>query len=178
MFLLLHGSCQTKKQVLWPLDNVYLPILWGDSSYYGHFYTTSLSIVFHVLWVYFTWFLASFFVIINMLEFLINIFYFQFCNELTVIGISILILYAFSQVGMLSLFFPLWVLQLINWFFFVFLLTKIFVSRVRFHYGHPDIFDRLFHLTRGGVSKASKIINLSEDIFAGMPLFPLPPIIV
>uniref|UniRef100_A0A0E0K7D1 1,3-beta-glucan synthase n=1 Tax=Oryza punctata TaxID=4537 RepID=A0A0E0K7D1_ORYPU len=39
--------------------------------------------------------------------------------------------------------------------------------RVRFHYGHPDIFDRLFHLTRGGVSKASRIINLSEDIFAG-----------
>ncbi|XP_042378472.1 callose synthase 3-like [Zingiber officinale] len=39
--------------------------------------------------------------------------------------------------------------------------------RVRFHYGHPDVFDRLFHLTRGGVCKASKIINLSEDIFAG-----------
>ncbi|KAI4308103.1 hypothetical protein L6164_031210 [Bauhinia variegata] len=39
--------------------------------------------------------------------------------------------------------------------------------RVRFHYGHPDIFDRLFHITRGGISKASKIINLSEDIFAG-----------
>ncbi|ESR59155.1 callose synthase 3 [Citrus sinensis] len=39
--------------------------------------------------------------------------------------------------------------------------------KVRFHYGHPDVFDRLFHLTRGGVSKASKIINLSEDIFAG-----------
>ncbi|XP_010525558.1 PREDICTED: putative callose synthase 6 isoform X2 [Tarenaya hassleriana] len=39
--------------------------------------------------------------------------------------------------------------------------------RVRFHYGHPDIFDRIFHITRGGVSKASKIINLSEDIFAG-----------
>ncbi|KAI3465923.1 hypothetical protein Pfo_022586 [Paulownia fortunei] len=39
--------------------------------------------------------------------------------------------------------------------------------RVRFHYGHPDIFDRIFHLTRGGVSKASKRINLSEDIFAG-----------
>ncbi|EHA8588213.1 callose synthase 3 [Cocos nucifera] len=39
--------------------------------------------------------------------------------------------------------------------------------KVRFHYGHPDIFDRLFHLTRGGISKASKIINLSEDIFAG-----------
>lgn len=41
-------------------------------------------------------------------------------------------------------------------------------SRVRFHYGHPDVFDRLFHLSRGGVSKASKVINLSEDIFAGM----------
>ncbi|CAL5433839.1 unnamed protein product [Camellia sinensis] len=39
--------------------------------------------------------------------------------------------------------------------------------KVRFHYGHPDVFDRLFHLTRGGVSKASKTINLSEDIFAG-----------
>ncbi|CAI8601679.1 unnamed protein product [Vicia faba] len=39
--------------------------------------------------------------------------------------------------------------------------------RVRFHYGHPDVFDRIFHLTRGGVSKASKVINLSEDIFAG-----------
>ncbi|CAM8996972.1 unnamed protein product [Rhodiola kirilowii] len=39
--------------------------------------------------------------------------------------------------------------------------------RVRFHYGHPDIFDRLFHITRGGISKASKTINLSEDVFAG-----------
>uniref|UniRef100_A0A0E0G497 1,3-beta-glucan synthase n=1 Tax=Oryza nivara TaxID=4536 RepID=A0A0E0G497_ORYNI len=39
--------------------------------------------------------------------------------------------------------------------------------RVRFHYGHPDIFDRMFHLTRGGISKASKTINLSEDVFAG-----------
>ncbi|KHG09908.1 Putative callose synthase 8 [Gossypium arboreum] len=39
--------------------------------------------------------------------------------------------------------------------------------RVRFHYGHPDVFDRLFHMTRGGISKASKTINLSEDVFAG-----------
>ncbi|XP_065861638.1 putative callose synthase 8 isoform X1 [Euphorbia lathyris] len=39
--------------------------------------------------------------------------------------------------------------------------------RVRFHYGHPDVFDRLFHITRGGISKASKIVNLSEDVFAG-----------
>uniref|UniRef100_A0A0E0JJS1 1,3-beta-glucan synthase n=1 Tax=Oryza punctata TaxID=4537 RepID=A0A0E0JJS1_ORYPU len=43
----------------------------------------------------------------------------------------------------------------------------IFTGRVRFHYGHPDVFDRIFHLTRGGISKASKVINLSEDIFAG-----------
>uniref|UniRef100_A0A0E0NP52 1,3-beta-glucan synthase n=1 Tax=Oryza rufipogon TaxID=4529 RepID=A0A0E0NP52_ORYRU len=43
----------------------------------------------------------------------------------------------------------------------------IFTGRVRFHYGHPDVFDRIFHLTRGGVSKASRSINLSEDIFAG-----------
>ncbi|KAK1653393.1 hypothetical protein QYE76_071198 [Lolium multiflorum] len=39
--------------------------------------------------------------------------------------------------------------------------------KVRFHYGHPDVFDRIFHLSRGGVSKASRSINLSEDIFAG-----------
>ncbi|KAL9236784.1 hypothetical protein vseg_011413 [Gypsophila vaccaria] len=39
--------------------------------------------------------------------------------------------------------------------------------KVRMHYGHPDIFDRFWFLTRGGVSKASKLINLSEDIFAG-----------
>ncbi|MCO5592990.1 hypothetical protein L7F22_046994 [Adiantum nelumboides] len=39
--------------------------------------------------------------------------------------------------------------------------------KVRMHYGHPDVFDRLFHLTRGGFSKASKTINISEDIYAG-----------
>ncbi|GBG74977.1 hypothetical protein CBR_g19490 [Chara braunii] len=39
--------------------------------------------------------------------------------------------------------------------------------RVRMHYGHPDVFDRLFHITRGGMSKASKTINVSEDIYAG-----------
>ncbi|KAL5165045.1 Callose synthase 7 [Glycine soja] len=39
--------------------------------------------------------------------------------------------------------------------------------RVRFHYGHSDIFDRIFHITRGGISKASKVINLNQDIFAG-----------
>ena len=42
------------------------------------------------------------------------------------------------------------------------------MCRVRMHYGHPDVFDRVFHLTRGGFSKASKIINISEDIYAGL----------
>ncbi|KAK9124976.1 hypothetical protein Scep_013822 [Stephania cephalantha] len=40
------------------------------------------------------------------------------------------------------------------------------IDRVRMHYGHPDVFDRVFHITRGGISKASRVINISEDIFA------------
>ncbi|XP_071706781.1 putative callose synthase 6 [Rutidosis leptorrhynchoides] len=36
--------------------------------------------------------------------------------------------------------------------------------RMRFFYGHPDTFERLFHLTRGGISKAS---NLCAGIFSG-----------
>ncbi|EGZ28172.1 putative glycosyl transferase family 48 protein [Phytophthora sojae] len=39
--------------------------------------------------------------------------------------------------------------------------------RMRLHYGHPDVFNKLFFITRGGISKANKGINLSEDIFAG-----------
>ncbi|KAJ8450623.1 hypothetical protein Cgig2_020260 [Carnegiea gigantea] len=39
--------------------------------------------------------------------------------------------------------------------------------RVRMHYGHPDVFDRIFHISRGGISKASRVINISEDIYAG-----------
>ncbi|KAJ8752026.1 hypothetical protein K2173_001052 [Erythroxylum novogranatense] len=39
--------------------------------------------------------------------------------------------------------------------------------KVRMHYGHPDVFDRMFHITRGGISKASRVINISEDIYAG-----------
>lgn len=53
---------------------------------------------------------------------------------------------------------------------FFFSLSKLFYNaahRVRFHYGHPDVFDRVFHITRGGISKASKTINLSEDVYAG-----------
>ena len=49
-------------------------------------------------------------------------------------------------------------------FFLVFDLVDF---RIRFHYGHPDVFDRIFYITRGGISKASCGINLSEDIFAG-----------
>ncbi|KAJ0113080.1 hypothetical protein Patl1_02248 [Pistacia atlantica] len=39
--------------------------------------------------------------------------------------------------------------------------------KIRMHYGHPDVFDRFWFLTRGGLSKASRVINISEDIFAG-----------
>eukprot|EP00615_Pteridomonas_danica_P011666 CAMPEP_0114334276 /NCGR_PEP_ID=MMETSP0101-20121206/4269_1 /TAXON_ID=38822 ORGANISM="Pteridomonas danica, Strain PT" /NCGR_SAMPLE_ID=MMETSP0101 /ASSEMBLY_ACC=CAM_ASM_000211 /LENGTH=1491 /DNA_ID=CAMNT_0001465485 /DNA_START=2711 /DNA_END=7186 /DNA_ORIENTATION=+ len=38
---------------------------------------------------------------------------------------------------------------------------------IRLHYGHPDLFDKLFFMQNGGISKASKGINLSEDVFAG-----------
>ncbi|TMW64727.1 hypothetical protein Poli38472_011607 [Pythium oligandrum] len=41
------------------------------------------------------------------------------------------------------------------------------INHVRQHYGHPDIFDKLFAMSTGGTAKASKGINLSEDIFAG-----------
>ncbi|KAG6527264.1 hypothetical protein ZIOFF_009361 [Zingiber officinale] len=40
-------------------------------------------------------------------------------------------------------------------------------SFIRMHYGHPNVFDRLWFLSRGGISKASRVINISEDIFAG-----------
>jgi callose synthase len=38
---------------------------------------------------------------------------------------------------------------------------------IRQHYGHPDLFDKIFVMTEGGMSKASRGINLSEDVFAG-----------
>ncbi|XP_048229033.1 callose synthase 10 isoform X2 [Ricinus communis] len=52
---------------------------------------------------------------------------------------------------------------------FVTLAQRVLASplKVRMHYGHPDVFDRIFHITRGGISKASRVINISEDIFAG-----------
>ena len=38
---------------------------------------------------------------------------------------------------------------------------------VRFHYGHPDVWNKLFTMTRGGVSKATKAFHISEDVFGG-----------
>ena len=39
---------------------------------------------------------------------------------------------------------------------------------MRLHYGHPDYINKMFILSRGGMSKATKGINLSEDIYLGM----------
>lgn len=30
------------------------------------------------------------------------------------------------------------------------------------HYGHPDVFDKLYIMTRGGVSKATRQLHISE----------------
>jgi len=38
---------------------------------------------------------------------------------------------------------------------------------VRFHYGHPDVWDKVWALSCGGVAKASKTLHVSEDIFGG-----------
>merc|ERR1711959_667388 len=42
------------------------------------------------------------------------------------------------------------------------------VMGARMHYGHPDIMSKHYMMQQGGVSKATKTLNLSEDIFAGM----------
>lgn len=39
--------------------------------------------------------------------------------------------------------------------------------RVRLFYGHPDVANKVFFTTRGGFAKASKIVNVSEDVFGG-----------
>eukprot|EP01094_Clydonella_sp_ATCC50884_P022012 TRINITY_DN4969_c0_g1_i2.p1 TRINITY_DN4969_c0_g1~~TRINITY_DN4969_c0_g1_i2.p1 ORF type:complete len:684 (-),score=212.85 TRINITY_DN4969_c0_g1_i2:2150-3955(-) len=41
---------------------------------------------------------------------------------------------------------------------------------VRLHYGHPDFIDSYWVYTRGGPSKASKVTNVSEDVFLGLRL--------
>ena len=38
---------------------------------------------------------------------------------------------------------------------------------VRFHYGHPDVWDKVWVSANGGVSKASRTLHVSEDIFGG-----------
>ncbi|KAG2496933.1 hypothetical protein HYH03_004939 [Edaphochlamys debaryana] len=40
-------------------------------------------------------------------------------------------------------------------------------SAVRAHYGHPDLWNRLFSMTRGGVSKSNAVQHVSEDVFGG-----------
>eukprot|EP00928_Gymnodinium_smaydae_P034316 TRINITY_DN24351_c0_g1_i1.p1 TRINITY_DN24351_c0_g1~~TRINITY_DN24351_c0_g1_i1.p1 ORF type:complete len:1914 (-),score=312.77 TRINITY_DN24351_c0_g1_i1:172-5913(-) len=42
------------------------------------------------------------------------------------------------------------------------------VLGARMHYGHPDLMSKIWMIQQGGVSKATKTLNLSEDIFAGM----------
>jgi len=39
---------------------------------------------------------------------------------------------------------------------------------VRFHYGHPDVWDKAFTMTNGGVSKASRALHVAEDLFGGI----------
>jgi len=38
----------------------------------------------------------------------------------------------------------------------------------RYHYGHPDLLSKAAMLAQGGVSKATRGLNLSEDVFTGM----------
>eukprot|EP00201_Polytomella_parva_P021635 CAMPEP_0175046592 /NCGR_PEP_ID=MMETSP0052_2-20121109/5116_1 /TAXON_ID=51329 ORGANISM="Polytomella parva, Strain SAG 63-3" /NCGR_SAMPLE_ID=MMETSP0052_2 /ASSEMBLY_ACC=CAM_ASM_000194 /LENGTH=743 /DNA_ID=CAMNT_0016310355 /DNA_START=1211 /DNA_END=3442 /DNA_ORIENTATION=- len=41
-------------------------------------------------------------------------------------------------------------------------------GRVRMHYGHPDVFNKLHCMTRGGISKGTRILHVSEDYFSGV----------
>ncbi|PNH09351.1 putative callose synthase 6 [Tetrabaena socialis] len=45
--------------------------------------------------------------------------------------------------------------------------TMSYPGRVRMHYGHPDVFNKLHIMTRGGVSKATRQLHISEDVFGG-----------
>lgn len=46
--------------------------------------------------------------------------------------------------------------------------TMSYPLQSRLHYGHPDMMDKLAMMAQGGISKGTKSLNLSEDIFAGM----------
>ena len=39
---------------------------------------------------------------------------------------------------------------------------------VRFHYGHPDVWDKVWAISSGGISKASRTLHVSEDVFGGL----------
>ncbi|GIL92522.1 hypothetical protein Vretifemale_20040, partial [Volvox reticuliferus] len=39
--------------------------------------------------------------------------------------------------------------------------------RVRMHYGHPDVFNKTHIMTRGGMSKGTRTLHISEDYFIG-----------
>ena len=43
-----------------------------------------------------------------------------------------------------------------------------FPGRARFHYGHPDVWDKIYIQTRGGISKATRNLHVSEDVFGGL----------
>lgn len=45
--------------------------------------------------------------------------------------------------------------------------TMTHPGRVRMHYGHPDVFNKLFTMTRGGISKGTRQLHISEDYFIG-----------
>ncbi|MBA0649084.1 hypothetical protein Goklo_016690, partial [Gossypium klotzschianum] len=36
--------------------------------------------------------------------------------------------------------------------------------KIRMHYGHPDVFDRFWFLSRGGISKASRVVGKGRDV--------------
>ncbi len=40
-------------------------------------------------------------------------------------------------------------------------------ARIRLHYGHPDIFNKTFTISRGGISAATRLLHLTEDVFCG-----------
>eukprot|EP00198_Chlamydomonas_reinhardtii_P003824 XP_001693160.1 glycosyl transferase [Chlamydomonas reinhardtii] len=40
-------------------------------------------------------------------------------------------------------------------------------ARVRMHYGHPDVFNKTHIMTRGGMSKGTRTLHISEDYFIG-----------
>ena len=46
--------------------------------------------------------------------------------------------------------------------------TMAYPLYARYHYGHPDMLSKAAMIAQGGVSKATKGLNLSEDVFTGM----------